>query len=179
MNPLCLRALMTTVVVVGLGINPAFGQDRPAGGTFPVTIRIDASRPLGEMKPVWRFFGHDEPNYTYMTDGKKLLGQLAALSPRAGLHPHAQPADFRRRHPGPQVGLHRRLFRGRRWQAPLRLDDPRPHLRYLQGTGRPALRPDRLHARGPLHPSGPLPAPLDAGRQGFDLHRLGLPAQGL
>ena len=33
------------------------------------------------MKPVWRFFGHDEPNYTYMTDGMKLLGQLAALSP--------------------------------------------------------------------------------------------------
>ena len=33
------------------------------------------------MKPVWRFFGHDEPNYTYMKDGKKLLGQLAALSP--------------------------------------------------------------------------------------------------
>jgi xylan 1,4-beta-xylosidase len=33
------------------------------------------------MKPVWRFFGYDEPNYTYMSDGKKLLGQLAALSP--------------------------------------------------------------------------------------------------
>ena len=33
------------------------------------------------MRPVWRFFGHDEPNYTYMKDGKKLLGQLAALSP--------------------------------------------------------------------------------------------------
>jgi len=79
MNPLCLRALMTTVVVVGLGITPAAGQDRPA--SFPVTIRIDASRSVGEMKPVWRFFGYDEPNYTYMTDGMKLLGQLAALSP--------------------------------------------------------------------------------------------------
>ena len=49
--------------------------------SFPVTIRIDASRSVGEMKPVWRFFGYDEPNYTYMTDGMKLLGQLAALSP--------------------------------------------------------------------------------------------------
>ena len=81
MNPLCLRALITTVAAIGLGITPSFGQNPPAGDSFPVAIRIDASKPVGEMKPVWRFFGHDEPNYTYMTDGKKLLGQLAALSP--------------------------------------------------------------------------------------------------
>ena len=30
--------------------------------------------------PVWSFFGHDEPNYTYMKDGRKLLSELAALS---------------------------------------------------------------------------------------------------
>ena len=30
---------------------------------------------------MWAFFGHDEPNYTYMKDGKKLLSELAALSP--------------------------------------------------------------------------------------------------
>ena len=64
---------------------PAPVQDRPEpkppGGSFPVAIRIDASKTRGEMRPVWRFFGHDEPNYTYMKDGKKLLGQLAALSP--------------------------------------------------------------------------------------------------
>lgn len=53
----------------------------PVGGSFPVAVRIDASKPQDEMKPAWRFFGHDEPNYTYMKDGKKLLGQLAALSP--------------------------------------------------------------------------------------------------
>jgi xylan 1,4-beta-xylosidase len=33
------------------------------------------------MKPVWAWFGYDEPNYTYMKDGKKLLTELAALSP--------------------------------------------------------------------------------------------------
>lgn len=33
------------------------------------------------MTPVWAWFGYDEPNYTYMKDGKKLLGELAALSP--------------------------------------------------------------------------------------------------
>jgi xylan 1,4-beta-xylosidase len=49
--------------------------------SFPVAIRVDASRPRDELEPVWRFFGHDEPNYTYMTDGRKLLTQLASLSP--------------------------------------------------------------------------------------------------
>ena len=33
------------------------------------------------MTPMWAWFGHDEPNYTYMKDGKKLLSELAALSP--------------------------------------------------------------------------------------------------
>ena len=33
------------------------------------------------MKPVWAFFGYDEPNYTYMKDGRKLLSELATLSP--------------------------------------------------------------------------------------------------
>ncbi|MGP0063944.1 MAG: GH39 family glycosyl hydrolase [Isosphaeraceae bacterium] len=79
MNPLYRRVLIT--VTIGLGTTPAFGQDRPAGGSFPVAIRIDASRPMGEMKPIWRFFGYDEPNYTDRRDGKKLLGRLAALSP--------------------------------------------------------------------------------------------------
>ena len=33
------------------------------------------------MDPAWAWFGYDEPNYTYMKDGKKLLSELAALSP--------------------------------------------------------------------------------------------------
>ncbi|MDR3458114.1 MAG: beta-xylosidase [Verrucomicrobiae bacterium] len=47
--------------------------------SFPVTITVDASKPLGELKPIWRFFGADEPNYAYMKDGKKLLGELGQL----------------------------------------------------------------------------------------------------
>ena len=47
----------------------------------PVTIRVDASQRLGAMTPFWAFFGYDEPNYTYMKDGKRLLTELAALSP--------------------------------------------------------------------------------------------------
>ncbi len=48
---------------------------------FPVTVRVDASRSLGPLKPVWRFFGADEPNYAYMKDGRKLLGELGELRP--------------------------------------------------------------------------------------------------
>ena len=66
------------------------------------------------MTPMWAWFGYDEPNYTYMKDGKKLLSELAAPEPRAGLRPHAQPADDRRRHRRAQVGLDQRLHRGRR-----------------------------------------------------------------
>ena len=57
-----------------------------APASFPVTIRVDASRTKGELRPVWRFFGADEPNYAYMKDGKKLLkelGQLGQLRPQA------------------------------------------------------------------------------------------------
>jgi xylan 1,4-beta-xylosidase len=46
---------------------------------FPVTIRVDAAQTQGELKPIWRFFGADEPNYATMKDGRKLLGELGEL----------------------------------------------------------------------------------------------------
>jgi len=53
----------------------------PQGPAFPVNIRVDASQPKGDMRPVWRFFGADEPNFAYMKDGKKLLAELGRLRP--------------------------------------------------------------------------------------------------
>jgi xylan 1,4-beta-xylosidase len=49
--------------------------------SFPVAIRVDAARPLGDLNPIWRMFGADEPNYAYMPNGRKLLGDLGALKP--------------------------------------------------------------------------------------------------
>lgn len=46
-----------------------------------VTLTVDLSVEQGELRPIWSWFGYDEPNYTYMADGKKLLSELAALSP--------------------------------------------------------------------------------------------------
>src|SRR6187401_867653 len=45
------------------------------------TIQVDLKKELGDMYPMWAWFGYDEPNYTYMKDGKKLLSEIAALSP--------------------------------------------------------------------------------------------------
>ncbi len=61
-----------------------------ADGTFPITIRVDAAKPHGELKPIYRFFGADEPNYAYMKDGKKLLHDIGQLgSPQAYFRAHS------------------------------------------------------------------------------------------
>ncbi len=52
-----------------------------ATASFPVNIRVNAAKSLGELKPIWRFFGADEPNYATMKNGSKLLGELGALKP--------------------------------------------------------------------------------------------------
>ncbi len=44
-------------------------------------INVDLKKEIGNMDPVWAWFGYDEPNYTYMKDGKKLLSEIAELSP--------------------------------------------------------------------------------------------------
>lgn len=47
----------------------------------PIRIRVHAGQPIGPYIPIWNYFGADEPNYIYAPNGKKLLGELAALSP--------------------------------------------------------------------------------------------------
>ena len=46
-----------------------------------VAIEVHVDQLDGPMIPIWNYFGYDEPNYTYSLNGKKLLGELAALSP--------------------------------------------------------------------------------------------------
>jgi xylan 1,4-beta-xylosidase len=51
--------------------------------SYPDTIvlKVDLSVETGKMNPAWAWFGYDEPNYTYMKDGKKLLSEIERLSP--------------------------------------------------------------------------------------------------
>jgi xylan 1,4-beta-xylosidase len=65
----------------------------PAAATalapFPVTIRVNASKTRGELRPIYRFFGADEPNYATMKDGRKLLAELGLLgTPQAYFRTH-------------------------------------------------------------------------------------------
>src|SRR5438093_3074187 len=53
-----------------------------AAESFPVAIHVDVAKPKGELKPIWRFFGADEPNYAYMNHGRKLIGELGELAPQ-------------------------------------------------------------------------------------------------
>ena len=67
------KLLYCYCVLLLLSFNNTFAQS-------PV-INIDFKKKMGDMTPIWAWFGYDEPNYTYMKDGKKLLSEIAALSP--------------------------------------------------------------------------------------------------
>ncbi|MFD2935704.1 GH39 family glycosyl hydrolase [Spirosoma flavum] len=66
---LCTFSLLTSV-------NSLAQQNLPK----PVTIQVDLTKDKGPLKPIWAWFGYDEPNYTYMKDGKKLLTEISQLS---------------------------------------------------------------------------------------------------
>ena len=48
--------------------------DEPA-----ISFHVDADSDLGSLPKIWNWFGYDEPNYTYMRDGKQLITELANL----------------------------------------------------------------------------------------------------
>lgn len=75
MKPLHRHAILITSTL--LFILPTNAQAQP---TPPVTIEVDLNKEKGLAKPIWAWFGYDEPNYTYMKDGKKLLTELARAS---------------------------------------------------------------------------------------------------
>jgi xylan 1,4-beta-xylosidase len=47
----------------------------------PVIVTIHADKIIAPYKPIWNFFGADEPNYISAPNGQKLLHELSALSP--------------------------------------------------------------------------------------------------
>lgn len=47
----------------------------------PISIQVHANRPTGAVPTAWNFYGYDEPNFTYAPNGKKLLHEIAGLSP--------------------------------------------------------------------------------------------------
>jgi xylan 1,4-beta-xylosidase len=66
----------------------AIGRADAESSEVAIAVHLDQS--LGEVRPISRFFGCDEANYTYMADGRKLLAEIAKLEP--------QPAFIRTHH---------------------------------------------------------------------------------
>jgi len=72
-----LFSILSPIVLLWAIAHPALAQTP----TKSAVVDINFNKSVGEMYPMWAWFGYDEPNYTYMKDGKKLLTALAALSP--------------------------------------------------------------------------------------------------
>jgi len=60
---------------------PLWGAPSDAPGTVEIHVNAAQTQGQGFLKPYCNFFGYDEPNYTYAPNGKRLLSELAALSP--------------------------------------------------------------------------------------------------
>ena len=67
---------IVVAALAGMAVIAVAAQPQPQ-----VSIRVDTAVRIGPMYPFWAWFGHDEPNYTYSANGRKLLSALQALSP--------------------------------------------------------------------------------------------------
>jgi xylan 1,4-beta-xylosidase len=74
------NSALSAFLIMALAL-PAQGPPAAVRGTMPVVIRVHGAQPTGPYTPIWNYFGADEPNYIYAPNGKKLLGELSALSP--------------------------------------------------------------------------------------------------
>jgi xylan 1,4-beta-xylosidase len=69
-------APIVLVVILISGVS-AWPQETPRS----VQIDVHANQSDGALAPIWTYFGYDESNYSYATNGRKLLSELSALSP--------------------------------------------------------------------------------------------------
>jgi xylan 1,4-beta-xylosidase len=72
-----LPAFLAAIAIAIAASASAVAQDT----SFPVSLNVDAAKPQGPVKSVWRFFGADEPNYATMKDGRTTLATLGSLAP--------------------------------------------------------------------------------------------------
>ncbi len=77
LSPILLGVLLPALAFFVSFAPSSWTQQAPE--SVKVQVHVDQSQ--GPISPIWNYFGYDEPNYTYAPNGKKLLGELAALSP--------------------------------------------------------------------------------------------------
>ncbi len=72
------RSIIRLAVLITL-ISISFCESAQCQDTYEVNIQVDVSSSLGPVNHIWRYFGADEPNYAYMRNGSKLIGDLGSL----------------------------------------------------------------------------------------------------
>jgi xylan 1,4-beta-xylosidase len=73
----CMRLVAIVLVAIFVSGVSALPQETRRS----VQIDVHANQSDGALAPIWSYFGYDEPNYSYATNGRKLLSELSALSP--------------------------------------------------------------------------------------------------
>ena len=162
------------LVVSTLGVTAVLTQPSTVEN---VVINVDADKRIGPMKPIWAWFGYDEPNYTYMKDGQKLLTELQKLSPVpvfVRTHNLLTSGDGT---PGLKWGSTNAYTEDANgkpiydWTIVDRIVDTVPEARHEADDA------DRVHARGTVGQAAAVPSRLAARRSlQSHLHRLGAPA---
>ncbi|HEY6403555.1 MAG TPA: beta-xylosidase, partial [Blastocatellia bacterium] len=69
-------AIITLFIALSTALAPSSRSAQEA-----VTIQVDAGSRVGPLKPIWAYVGYDEPNYTDMKHGRKLVAELAKMNP--------------------------------------------------------------------------------------------------
>ena len=80
MTTLRCKSILAIGSVLAFLLLPSWIHSQESPHSVSVDVRFD--QPQGTISPIWNYFGYDEPNYTYAPNGRKLLGELAALSPQ-------------------------------------------------------------------------------------------------
>ena len=174
------RRILVACLIVLVVSSPTPSVRAAAADALPRLDQRRCRQARGELQPIWRFFGADEPNYAYMKDGRKLLAALGQLgTPQVYFRTHnlLTTGDGTPALKWGSTNAYTEDAQGRPvydWTIVDRIFDT-----YLQ-RGLQALRADRVHAPGALRPAGAVPARVAPGTAlQRRLHRLGLSAEGL
>jgi xylan 1,4-beta-xylosidase len=76
MRTCCLWVCCALLAAAALPCAAAAGTEEA-----PIGISVDLDETTAPLHHAWAWFGYDEPNYSYMPDGRKLLSQMAAAFP--------------------------------------------------------------------------------------------------
>jgi xylan 1,4-beta-xylosidase len=69
------------MLVMGAAVSAGVAQGSPLDESKPVEVKVDLGKKVGRYEPIYRWFGFDEANYATGPNGRKLLGELHAMSP--------------------------------------------------------------------------------------------------